>query len=104
MQKFFVAVLFFVLANALNTLNALAQDLKTSIAGNKELDSLRKKEQMGKDSVVFTSKYIRYTTRKLTKDSIQTIPLDTTFTGLQNFSPIAQPRNPTVGTGLVGLA
>jgi len=104
MQKLFVAVLFFSLFGVFNAFNAVAQDLKTSIAGNKELDSLRKKEQMGKDSVVFTSKYIRYTTRKLTKDSIQTIPLDTTLTGIQNFSPIAQPRNPTVGTGLVGLA
>jgi len=104
MQKFFVAVLFFVLANAFNAFNALAQDLKTSIADNKELDSLRKKEEAGKDSVVFTSKYIRYTTHKLTKDSIQTLPIDTTLTGIQNFSPIAQPRNPTVGTGLVGLA
>jgi hypothetical protein len=88
----------------LSVANAFGQDLKTSIAGNKELDSLRKKEEQGRDSVVFTSKYVRYTTRKLTKDSIQTVPIDTTLTGIQNFSPIAQPRNPTVGTGLVGLA
>lgn len=104
MQKIFVAVLFFLFLGFANAFNAFAQDLKTTIAGNKELDSLRKKEQMGKDSVVFTSKYIRYTTKKLTKDSIQTVPLDTTLTGIQNFSPIAQPRRPTVGTGLVGLA
>ena len=101
MQKLFVAVSFFLL---LGVANAFAQDLKTSIAGNKELDSLRKKEQSARDSVVFNAKYIRYTTRKLTKDSIQTIPLDTTLTGIQQFSPIAQPRRPTVGTGLVGLA
>jgi len=101
MQKLFVAVSFFLL---LGIANAFAQDLKTSIAGNKELDSLRKKEQGARDSVVFNAKYIRYTTRKLTKDSIQTIPLDTTLTGIQQFSPIAQPRRPTVGTGLVGLA
>ncbi len=88
----------------LSAANAFGQDLKTSIAGNKELDSLRKKEEQGRDSVVFTSKYVRYTTRKLTKDSIQTLPIDTNLTGIQNFSPIAQPRNPTVGTGLVGLA
>ena len=101
MQKLFVAVFFFLL---LGVANAFAQDLKTSIAGNKELDSLRKKEQSARDSVIFNAKYIRYTTRKLTKDSIQTIPLDTTLTGIQQFSPIAQPRRPTVGTGLVGLA
>jgi len=101
MQKLFVAVSFFLL---LGVAHVFAQDLKTSIAGNKELDSLRKKEQGARDSVVFNAKYIRYTTRKLTKDSIQTIPLDTTLTGIQQFSPIAQPRRPTVGTGLVGLA
>lgn len=101
MHKLFVAVSFFLL---LGVAKAFAQDLKTSIAGNKELDSLRKKEQNSRDSVVFNAKYIRYTTRKLTKDSIQTIPLDTTLTGIQQFSPIAQPRRPTVGTGLVGLA
>lgn len=101
MQKIFVAVLFFLL---LGFSNAFAQDLKTSIAGNKELDSLRKKEESSRDSVVFTSRYIRFTTRKLTKDSIQTLPLDTTLAGIQSFSPIAQPRRPTVGTGLVGLA
>lgn len=104
MQKLLVAVFFFVLFGFANAFNVLAQDLKTSIADNKELDSLRKKEEAGKDSVVFTSKYVRYTTRKLTKDSIQTLPIDTTLTGIQNFSPIAQPRKPTVGTGLVGLA
>ena len=101
MQKILLAVLFCML---LGLGNAFAQDLKTSIAGNKELDSLRKKEENSRDSVVFTSKYVRYTTRKLTKDSIQTLPIDTTLTGIHNFNPIAQPRRPTVGTGLVGLA
>ncbi|WP_199119694.1 putative porin [Pedobacter sp. ASV28] len=102
MQKILISVLFcfFVLGMS----SAFAQDLKTSVANNKELDSLRKKEEGGGDTVIFTSKYIRYTTRKLTKDSIQTLPIDTSLTGIQNFSVIAQPRNPTVGTGLIGLA
>jgi hypothetical protein len=78
--------------------------LKTSVTKNKELDSLRKKEEGGTDSVVFSSKYIRYTTHKLTKDSIQTLPIDTGLTGIQNFSVLAQPRHPTVGTGVMGLA
>lgn len=80
-----------------------AQDLKTSVNDNKLLDSLRKKEEGEKDSVIFTSKYIRYTTLKLTKDSIQTLGLDTSLNGFQNFSVIAQPRNPTIGTGNLGL-
>ncbi|WP_316841486.1 putative porin [Pedobacter gandavensis] len=81
-----------------------AQDLKTTVNDNKLLDSLRKKEESGLDSVIFTSRFIRYTTLKLTKDSIQTLPLDTTLAGFHNFSMIAQPRRPTVGTGNLGLA
>lgn len=80
-----------------------AQDLKTSVSSNKELDSLRKKEDSAGDSVVFNSKYIRYTTYKLTKDSIQTLAIDTGLTGIQNFSLIVQPRYPVISTGLLGL-
>ncbi|EDM35050.1 hypothetical protein PBAL39_08225 [Pedobacter sp. BAL39] len=81
-----------------------AQDLKTSVNDNKLLDSLRKREEGEKDSVIFTSKYVRYTTLKLTKDSIQTLGLDTSLNGFHNFSVIAQPRNPTINTGNLGLA
>ncbi len=101
MQKLLFAVFFLLL---LDVATSHAQDLKTSIAGNKELDSLRKKEEGARDSVVFTAKYVRYTTRKLTKDSIQTLPIDTNLAGIQHFSPIAQPRRPMVSTGQVGLA
>jgi len=83
---------------------AIAQDLKTSVNQNKELDSLRNKLENSKDSVVFTSRFVRYTTLKLTKDSIQTLALDTSLRGMQNFSPIAQPRRPTINTGNIGLA
>jgi hypothetical protein len=81
-----------------------AQDLKTNVTNNKELDSLRKKLDESPDSVVFTSKYVRYTTLRLTKDSIQTLPLDTSLRGIQNYSVLAQPRRPTINTGNLGLA
>lgn len=83
---------------------AMAQDLKTTVNENKELDSLRKKLDGAADSVVFTSKYIRFTTLKLTKDSIQTFPLDTSLRGFQNYSVLQKPRRPTIGTGNLGLA
>ncbi|RZL62011.1 MAG: hypothetical protein EOO93_10900, partial [Pedobacter sp.] len=102
MRKILAALLFCFLLFGLTT--AFAQDLKTDVTKNKELDSLRKKEDESKDSVVFNSKFVRYTTHKLTKDSIQTIPIDTGLTGIQNFSIIAQPRRPTAGTGVLGLA
>jgi len=102
MRKISISILFccFILCCT----NVFAQDLKTSVTKNKELDSLRKREEGGTDSVIFSSKYIRYTTHKLTKDSIQTLPIDTGLTGIQNFSVLAQPRRPTVGTGVMGLA
>ena len=81
-----------------------AQDLKTNVTNNKELDSLRKKLDESADSVVFTSRYVRYTTLRLTKDSIQTLPLDTSLRGIQNYSPLAKPRRPTINTGNLGLA
>ena len=84
--------------------NAYGQDLKTNVRDNKELDSLRKKLDHGADSVVFTSKYIRYTTLQLTKDSIQTLPLDTSLRNFQNYSPTNQPRRPTINIGNQGLA
>jgi hypothetical protein len=82
----------------------LAQDLKTSVTDNKELDSLRNKLENAGDSVVFTSKYVRYTTLALTRDSIQTLPLDTSLRGFQNYSLLNQPRRPTINLGNLGLA
>ena len=98
-----IVLLFFGFA-FLGSQQTIAQDLKTTVNENKELDSLRNKLENGKDSVVFTSRFVRYTTLKLTKDSIQTLPLDTSLRGMQNFSPIAQPRRPTINTGNIGLA
>lgn len=84
--------------------SAGAQDLKTTIGTDKALDSLRKQEQTKKDSVIFTSKYVRYTTLKLSKDSVQTMPLDTTLKNLENYSVLYQPERPTIGLGNLGLA
>lgn len=102
MQKLIASLLFCCLVFCTSQL--FAQDLKTKVTNNKELDSLRKKEEGEKDSVIFDSRYIRYTTHRLTKDSIQTLPIDTGLTGIQNFSVLIQPRKPTVGTGVMGLS
>ncbi|MBO9672948.1 MAG: putative porin [Sphingobacteriaceae bacterium] len=81
-----------------------AQDLKTSVGTNKELDSVRKKLDGGKDSVVFTAKYIKFTKLSLTKDSIILLPLDTSTTNIQNYSPLLQPLHPTISNGNMGQA
>ncbi len=103
MRKIIKFILFCGLSLSLN--QAFAQDLKTNINANKkEQDSLRKTLDAEKDSLIFTSRFVRYTTLKLTKDSTQTLPIDTGLAGIQNFSVLNQPRRPTVGTGVLGLA
>lgn len=94
--------LFFFLLLSINS--AFAQDLKTSVGDNKELDSVRNKLDAGKDSVVFTAKYIRYTRLSLSKDSIVLLPLDTSTVNIQNYSPLLQPLHPTISTGNMGLS
>ncbi|MBC7417462.1 MAG: putative porin [Pedobacter sp.] len=83
---------------------ASAQDLKTSINDKTAQDSLRKKLDKGKDSVIYTSKYIRYTKLSLTKDSVILLPLDTSLVNVQHFSPLLQPEHPTISNGNLGLA
>ncbi len=68
------------------------------------LDSLRVKEESSQDSVVYTSKYIRFTNLKLFREGTQTIGIDTTLANFQNYSPLYQPDNPTIGLGANGLA
>ena len=100
----FKTPLLLVLLTCFCAFSAIAQDLKTSVTENTELDSLRNKLENAGDSVVFTSKYIRYTTLRLTRDSIQTLPLDTSLRNFQNYSQLNQPRRPTINLGNLGLA
>ncbi|WP_028298455.1 putative porin [Olivibacter sitiensis] len=69
-----------------------------------ELDSLRRAEEARSDSVVYTAKYIRFTTLDLMQNGTRTIPLDTTLTGIQYYNPQYYPRNPTMNLGNYGLA
>lgn len=94
----------FLLLLIMSASEVFSQDLKTSIGDNKELDSLRKKTDESSDSVVYTARFIRYTTLGLAKDSIQTFQIDTTLERFQNFSVLVQPRTPTIGLGNLGLA
>lgn len=68
-----------------------------------ELDSLRKLEEAAHDTVIFTSKYIRYTNLGLLKDSTQTVPIDTTLNRFHNYNIMNQPERPTVNLGNLGV-
>ncbi len=76
----------------------------TQGAPGASLDSLRMQEETEVDSVVYTSKYIRYTTLGLLREGTQTVAIDTTLYNFQNYSPLFQPKNPTIGLGSNGLA
>src|SRR6476661_4912417 len=71
---------------------------------NKELDSLRKMEEVEDDSVVITAKYIRYTTPQVLLNSTRTFQIDTNTRNFQHYNPLFQPYRPTVSLGNIGLA
>ena len=94
-------VLFLILICALDV---FGQVPASPLGGTMSLDSLRMKEEFSPDSVVYTSKYVRYTNLYLFKEGTQTIGIDTTLANFQNYSPIYQPNNPTIGLGNNGIA
>ncbi|HZY35861.1 MAG TPA: putative porin, partial [Mucilaginibacter sp.] len=73
------------------------------ISADAQLDSLRKKIEHKKDTVVFSSKFIRVTNERLLKDSTRLLPLDTGLTNFENYNPLLQPRDPKIYLGNTGL-
>ncbi len=69
---------------------------------DQQLDSLRKKLDRKKDTVVFSSKFIKVTNEKLLKDSTQLLPLDTGLYNFENYNPLSQPRSPKIFLGNTG--
>ncbi|HEX3385354.1 MAG TPA: putative porin, partial [Mucilaginibacter sp.] len=74
-----------------------------SQTGDQEIDAERKKEEGRRDSVTFTSKFIRVTNEKLLKDSTVVFPLDTGLNNFENYGPLNQPRDPKISLGNTGL-
>jgi hypothetical protein len=69
---------------------------------DQQLDSLRKKLDKKKDTVIFSSKFIRYTNERLLKDSTRLLRLDTGLYNFENYSPLDQPRSPKISLGNTG--
>jgi hypothetical protein len=69
------------------------------LTSDQMIDSLRKREERGRDSVIFTSKFIKVTNENLLKDSTQLFAIDTTLTNFENYSPLFQPRSPKISLG-----
>lgn len=103
-MKYFFSVLIALLFFAAGS--AYAQEPATRPAEpveGSELDSLRKLEERSRDTIIFNSKYIRYTNRGILSENTQTVPIDTSLTRLQNYNILVQPERPTVNLGNLGL-
>ncbi len=100
MRYFYLLFIVFLVGHSAS----LKAQVRTGQDADAELDSLRKLDEEGRDTVIFTAKFIRYTTIGLLKDSTQTIPLDTALTNLHNYNPLNQPHRPTINLGNMGLA
>ncbi|HEY9196572.1 MAG TPA: putative porin, partial [Mucilaginibacter sp.] len=74
------------------------------VSDDELLDSLRKKEDNKKDSVVFSSKFIRVTMERFLSDSTQTFALDTGLYNFENYSPLLDPRHPRISLGYTGVS
>lgn len=85
-------------------LPARAQIQRQPAREGAELDSLRKLEESSRDTVIFNSKYIRYTNRVIFRENTQTVPIDTTLRRTQNYNILNTPERPTIGLGNLGLA
>lgn len=75
----------------------------TPLTTGELMDSLRRKDDKRRDSVIFSSKFIRVTNELLMNDSTQVLPLDTGLTNFENYSPLNQPHHPKIGLGSLGL-
>ncbi len=81
-----------------------ATNKSRGLSGDQEIDEERKKEEKKRDSVIFTSKFIRVTNERLLSEGTQLLALDTGLVNFENYSPLYQPRSPRIGLGNLGLA
>ena len=68
------------------------------------IDSLRSKMEARKDSVVYTSKYIKFTKEEFLRDSTRIFLLDTAIHNFHQYRILDLPESPTINLGLNGLA
>ena len=68
------------------------------------LDSARAAEDNKEDSVIYSARYIRYTTLAMMKQGTFTYQIDTLHQNFQYYNPQNQPMNPSINLGSYGLA
>jgi hypothetical protein len=87
-----------------NRMRDTGTTVRKALTDDQVLDTMRKQEEHRRDSVVFTSKFIRVTNERFLNDSTQVFPLDTGLTNFENYSALYQPRSPKISIGNLGLA
>lgn len=80
--------------------------LGTANSNNKgeNIDSLRAKLESNKDSIIYTSKFIKFTKEEFLRDSTRLFPIDTSTANFHRYRVIDQPEHPTMNLGLNGLS
>jgi len=73
------------------------------LSNDELMDTLRKRQDHKKDTVIFNSKFVRVTSERFLRDSTRLFPLDTGLTNFENYSPLNQPRDPRISLGNTGL-
>lgn len=68
------------------------------------LDSARAAEDNKQDSVIYSARYVRYTTLAMMKQGTFTYQIDTLHQNFQYYNPQNQPHNPSIHLGSYGLA
>ena len=73
------------------------------LTSDQQLDSLRKKQDRKKDTVIFSSKFVRVTSERYLRDSTRLFPLDTGLVNFENYSVLYKPNAPAISLGNLGL-
>jgi hypothetical protein len=68
------------------------------------LDEARQKEDNKKDTVIYSSRFVRYATLAMLKQGTFTYQIDTAHKNFQYYNPQNQPFNPSIHLGSYGLA
>jgi len=75
-----------------------------TLTADQELDSLRKKQNKKKDTVIFSSKFIKVTAERFLRDSTRLFPLDTGLNNFENYSVLNKPNDPKISLGYLGTS
>lgn len=78
--------------------------LQAQVDFSSALDSARAAEDEKPDTVIYTARYVRYTTLDMMKQGTFTYQIDTTHNNFHYYNPQNLPHSPSINLGSYGLA